>query len=91
MHYDTRTEIEDILTKAFHPLALEVIDDSAAHKKHAEAIIRPQAGHFKVIMKSARFDGVNPVARHRLVYEQLDELMKSKIHALSLNLLSSDE
>jgi stress-induced morphogen len=91
MHNDTKTEIEDILTKAFSPLFLEVIDDSYAHRKHAEAIIRPEAGHFKVMMKSARFDGVNPLQRHRLVYEQLAELMKSEIHALSLNLLSSDE
>ena len=91
MHDDTRTEIEDLLTKAFAPLTLEVIDESAAHSGHKEARLRPSAGHFKVIMKSEHFNGLNQVKRHRLVYQELASLMDAKIHALSLNLLGSDE
>lgn len=90
-HEDTRTQIESILRNAFAPISLEVIDDSEKHHNHAEARLRPQAGHFKVIMTSALFDGLNAVKRHRLVYEKLAPLMDSHIHALSLNLYGSDE
>jgi BolA family transcriptional regulator, general stress-responsive regulator len=90
-HNQTRAEIETILRDAFKPNMLEVIDDSAAHRGHAEALLHQSAGHFKVIMKSSQFDGLTPVKRHRLVYEKLSGLMDSKIHALSLNLMASDE
>lgn len=91
IHDTTKQDIEEILRSYFLPLSLEVIDDSAAHRGHAEAILHPKAGHFKVIMKSAKFDGVNQVKRHRMVYEQLAALMDSRIHALSLNLQASNE
>lgn len=91
VHDDTRQEIETILHQAFSPLELEVINDSAAHRGHAEANAHPKAGHFKVSMKSALFDGKSHVARHRMVYEALSNLMDSKIHALSLNLVASNE
>jgi len=91
IHDDTRREIENILTHSFCPLSLVVIDDSDAHRGHAESRLRPTAGHFKVIMKSAQFDGLAQVKRHRLVYDKLASLMDSKIHALSLTLTSSLE
>lgn len=90
-HASTQKEIETILRNAFAPIALEVIDDSAAHARHKEARLTPSAGHFKVVMKSARFDGLTAVKRHRLVYEHLTNLMEHKIHALSLSLYASDE
>lgn len=90
-HSQTRSEIETILRDNFKPEFLEVIDDSAAHRGHAEAILHQGAGHFKVIMKSDQFNGLSLVKRHRLVYEKLSSLMDSKIHALSLNLMASNE
>lgn len=90
-HEQTRSEIEEILRREFAPLSLEVIDDSAAHRGHAEALMQPKAGHFKVSMSSQKFDDLNQVKRHRLVYQALTELMDSKIHALSLNLRASNE
>lgn len=44
-----------------------------------------------MIMKSALFDGLSQVQRHRLVYEKLSHLMEREIHALSLKLLAKDE
>lgn len=87
----TKNEIYDLLLKHFEPSHLEVINDSAAHAGHASARETPQAGHFKVIMSSSRFIGLNAVKRHRLVYEQLLGLMDSKIHALSMTLLEPGE
>lgn len=90
-HEQTRLEIDAILRKAFAPLELEVVDESAAHRGHREAVAHPGAGHFLVTMKSKQFDGKNAVQRHRLVYEQLKALMDSRIHALRLNLKASNE
>ncbi len=87
----TRSEIEEILRREFSPLFIEVLDDSAAHRGHAEALMQPKAGHFKVSMSSQNFNGLNQVKRHRLVYNALRDLMDSKIHAISLNLRATDE
>jgi stress-induced morphogen len=91
IHSETKHEIEEILNRSFSPISLQVTDDSSTHQNHAEAKLRPRAGHFKVIMKSAQFDGVNQLMRHRMVYEKLATLMDKKIHALSLNLYASNE
>lgn len=91
LHDDTRQEIEDILRAAFSPIELVVENDSYAHRNHAGPKEHPKAGHFKVAMKSARFDGKTPVQRHRMVYQELTSLMDARIHALSLDLLASNE
>jgi len=87
----TKLEIEKILNKEFNPVMLEVVDDSSAHRGHSKALHHEAAGHFKVIMKSERFNGLPQIKRHRLVYEQLAALMDEKIHALSMDLKATDE
>ena len=72
-----------------HPLRLELIDDSAKHAGHAGA--RSGGGHYRLLIVSASFCGKSTLARHRLVYAALDELMRSKIHALSIQSLAPDE
>lgn len=47
--------------------------------------------HFEAVVVSAAFAGKLPLARHRLVYATLGELMGSAIHALSLRTLTPDE
>jgi BolA protein len=64
-------------------LEIEVLDDSAAHAGHAGAA--GGAGHFRVRIVSRRFDGLTPVARHRLVYDAVSEWMPERIHALSID------
>lgn len=91
IHQTTKTDIEEILRREFKPIELEVIDDSAAHRGHAEALLQPKAGHFKVNMCAPAFDSLPQVKRHRLVYQALADLMDSRIHALSLNLRASNE
>lgn len=91
LHERTRKEIETILQEAFSPSWLSVTDDSASHAGHHEALLHPSAGHFKVSMVSDAFAGLNPVARHRLVYQKLAHLMDSHIHAISMDLRVSGE
>ncbi|MBK7423691.1 MAG: BolA family transcriptional regulator [Propionivibrio sp.] len=71
------------------PLRLELIDDSALHAGHAGA--RSGGGHYRLLVVSAEFSGQSTLARHRLIYNALGELMRSKIHALSIQSLTPEE
>lgn len=86
----SRTEtIRERLQQAFSPLELDIIDDSHRHAGHASA---GGGGHFRVHIRAAAFEGKGTLQRHRLVYDALDDLMKSnEIHALSIAAFSPDE
>ncbi|HZW17576.1 BolA family protein [Luteimonas lutimaris] len=74
--------IRAALQAAFAPTVLEVRDDSHRHAGHAGA--RDGRGHFDVVIASAAFEGMLPLARHRAVYAALGDLMETDIHALSI-------
>lgn len=75
-------EIEARLRAELAPLALTLRDDSAQHAGHAGA---REGGHFHVTIVSERFAGLQRVARHRLVYHCLSDLMQRGIHALAID------
>jgi len=75
-------EIETRLRAALAPTALTVRDDSAQHAGHAGA---REGGHFHVAVHSDRFTGLQRLARHRLVYHSLSDLMQRGIHALAID------
>jgi BolA protein len=77
----SREAIESTLRQALQPELLEVQDDSHLHAGHAGA---REGRHFSVRITSARFAGLNRVARHRLVYDALRLLMPAGIHALAI-------
>jgi BolA protein len=64
------------------PLQLDIHDDSAAHAGHAGA--RQGGGHYDLVIVSARFEGCSAVARHRLIYTALGDMMRADIHALAI-------
>ena len=47
--------------------------------------------HFEATVVSAAFAGKLPLARHRMVYATLGELMGREIHALALTPLTPDQ
>jgi acid stress-induced BolA-like protein IbaG/YrbA len=47
--------------------------------------------HFEALVVSDAFRGKLPLARHRLVYATLGELMGREIHALALRTLTPEE
>ncbi|RZA28816.1 MAG: BolA/IbaG family iron-sulfur metabolism protein [Lysobacteraceae bacterium] len=47
--------------------------------------------HFEATVVSEAFRGKMPLARHRLVYATLGELMGGAIHALALKTVTPDE
>ncbi len=82
--------IESKLTQAFQPERLVVEDQSHLHAGHAGA--RPGGeSHFRVELVSARFAGLNRVARQRLVYDALAAELAGPIHALALKTLAPGE
>lgn len=85
------TEIETLLRErlAFlSPLLLEFIDDSAEHAGHAGA---REGGHYRLLIVSRQFSGKSTLQRHRMIYDALGELMRSRIHALSIRSMTPDE
>ena len=86
------SELEPLLHQrlaVLKPLLLELIDDSALHAGHAGA--RDGGRHYRLRIASAEFSGKSTVARHRLIYATLGELMRSRIHALSIVALAPED
>ncbi len=81
-------EIERRRRAALAPQSLQVQDDSHHHAGHAGA---REGRHYTVRIGSTRFAGLSRVARHRLVYDALRELMPAGIHALAIEARSPDE
>ena len=71
------------------PVSLDIIDESHKHAGHAGA--RDGGGHYVVNIVSAQFAGKNTVARHRMIYSALGEMMKREIHALTILARAPDE
>lgn len=81
-------QIHDALQRRFEPLRLDVVDDSHHHVGHAGA---REGRHFTVRLTAAAFAGCTRVARHRLVYDALRDLMPAGIHALAIEARAPDE
>ncbi|MBK5915508.1 BolA family protein [Rhodocyclus purpureus] len=70
------------------PTQIEIIDESAKHAGHAGS---GGGAHFRLLIVSPRFSGLNTLARHRLVTEAVGELMHGEIHALSIKARTPEE
>ena len=76
------------LTEALAPERLTVLDESDAHAGHVGGPGHAPAGggtHYRVRVVSAKFAGLNRVARHRLVYDLLPAEFADGLHALALD------
>lgn len=71
------------------PLRLELVDESAKHAGHEGA--KSGGRHYRLLIISTEFSGKSTLLRHRLIYDTLGELMRSKIHALSIQALAPGE
>jgi BolA family transcriptional regulator, general stress-responsive regulator len=73
------------LSAELSPLELAIEDESHLHAGHAGAA--GGASHFRIRIVAQAFRGLTPIARHRLVYAALSDLMRSEIHALAIEAL----
>lgn len=85
----TMREIEQRMRADFDPVAIDLVDESAMHAGHTGAA--SGGGHYRMRIVSPRFAGLSRIARHRLVYHSLSDLMRLAIHALSIEALTPDE
>jgi BolA protein len=86
---DRMERIHHRLDATFAPLDCQLTDESHMHAGHAGAA--SGAGHYHLRLVSGRFEGVNRVARHRLVYDSLRDMMHSDIHALTIIAIAPSE
>src|SRR5271165_1933275 len=77
--------LRERLENRFAPAQLSIEDESHLHAGHAGAA--DGHSHFRVRIVAEAFRGIPAVARHRLVYAAIDDLMKSDIHALAIEAL----
>lgn len=70
------------------PQSIAIEDESHRHAGHAGA---KDGGHYQLDIVAAVFAGKNTVARHRLIYDAAGDLMRGRIHALSIRALAPDE
>jgi len=85
---DTPHKMRERLER-FHPVSLHIVDDSAAHAGHAGA--RSGGGHFHLTIVSEEFAGKGSVARHRMIYDALSDLMQKEIHALQIEAFTPEQ
>jgi BolA protein len=83
-------QIREKLTRAFAPVALEVVNDSHRHAGHASS---PGTGssHFAIKMVSDAFAGKSRVERHRMVNQALAAELAGPVHALAITALAPGE
>ena len=82
--------LEAVLTQAFSPTLLRVVDDSARHAGHAGAQPGGQT-HYSVVVVSEAFRGMSRVARSRAVHAALQAEFAGGLHALALTLRTPEE
>ena len=76
-------EIEQLLTAAFAPTRLAVINDSASHHGHSGDDGSGES-HFRVAIESAAFAGVSRLERQRMVNRALGDIPGARVHALAI-------
>jgi len=70
------------------PLSLDIQDDSALHAGHAGS---GGGAHFTLTVISSHFSGKSRIMRHRAIYQALNDLIPSRIHALSIQAYAPGE
>jgi BolA protein len=85
----SRIEQMRTLLAALHPIQIDIVDDSHKHAGHEGA--RSGGGHYTLQIVSEDFAGKATLARHRMIYSALGEMMKQEIHALNIQAYTPQE
>ena len=75
--------------QVFPKATIQIEDESHLHAGHAGA--SGGAGHFRVRVIDARFNGVPRIARHRVVYNAVSDWMPARVHALNIIAMTLEE
>lgn len=85
----SRIEQMRTLLAVFQPTQIEIVDDSHKHAGHEGA--RSGGGHYTLHIVSTQFAGKPTLARHRMIYSALGDMMKQDIHALNIKAYTPQE
>ena len=83
--FDRETRLRQRLESRFAPTFLDILDEGHLHAGHAGAA--DGRGHFRIKIVAAAFRGLAPLARHRLVYDAVADMLETDIHALAIEAL----
>lgn len=86
---DLRSEMRRRL-QSLEPLEVDLVDESERHRGHA-GYREGGNTHWRLAIVSPRFSGASVVARHRMVYQALGNLMNNPIHALAITARAPEE
>jgi BolA protein len=75
--------------QVFPKATIQIEDESHLHVGHAGAA--GGAGHIRVRVIDARFNGLQRIARHRLVYAAVSDWMPERVHALNIIAMTLEE
>ena len=81
--------IKQQLIARLRPTHLEVIDESADHAGHTGANAEGFGTHFRVRIASPAFAGKTRVAKHRLVYDAMQNFIDQGLHALAIDIVET--
>ncbi|MBA4765983.1 MAG: BolA family transcriptional regulator [Erythrobacter sp.] len=76
-------EMERLLTEAFSPTRLDVINDSAKHHGHAGDDGSGES-HFTVVIEATAFADKSRLERQRMVNRALGDIPGERVHALAI-------
>lgn len=76
-------EMERLLTEAFSPTRLDVINDSAEHHGHAGDDGSGES-HFTVVIEATAFADKSRLERQRMVNRALGDIPGERVHALAI-------
>ena len=74
---------------ALAPESLDIHDESAQHAGHVGA--QSGGGHYWMAITSRQFEGKPTLARHRMIYAALGDMMQKEIHALSIQAYTPED
>ena len=83
-------EMEALLTAAFSPTRLAVVNDSASHHGHSGDDGSGES-HFTIEIESVAFVGISRVMRQRMVNQALGDIPGQRVHALAIKASASGE
>jgi BolA protein len=76
-------EMRQLLSDAFAPTTLEIVNDSATHRGNTGDDGSGES-HFTIHIESPRFAGLSRLQRQRLVNAALGDIPGERVHALAI-------
>ena len=85
----TAKRIHQRLLERLQPRWLDVLDETALHAGHEGTGGRSEGTHMRVRIDSPLFEGKVRIAKHRLVYDALQDFIDAGLHALAVEVVQA--